>query len=80
MIASICSSLGLKIESVVTVAMLLSVSIYMLRVGYRCGGGATSVDLQAKLTVESLSFVWYYVSYGIWIFGVIGYTLRVVGV
>ena len=59
--------------------MLLEGSMNMLRVGYRCSGGVTLVDLPVKLTLTLLLLVWYCVSDAMWIFGAIGSTLRVGG-
>ena len=43
-----------KISYFVTVAMLLVASMNILQVGYRYGGGATSVLLPVKFTVAYL--------------------------
>ena len=48
----ICSFLGYKIASNVTVEMRLAASINLLRVGYRCSDGAKLVDITVILTVE----------------------------
>ena len=47
----ISSFLEYKTVSGVTIAILLAASMNFLQVGYRCGGGATSVDLPLKVTV-----------------------------
>ena len=79
MTAFICSFLGWKIASGVTVEIWLAASMNMLQVGYRCGGGEISADLPVKLTLVSFSLVWYCVYSGTWSCGAIASTLRVGG-
>ena len=59
--------------------MWLAASMNLIRVGYRCGGRATSVDITMKLIAASLLLVWYFFN-GTWNFGAIGSTLRFGGV
>ena len=60
--------------------MCLAASMNMLRVGYQCSGGATSVDLPVKFMVALLSLVCYFISDGVWVCGAIGSTLIIGGV
>ena len=60
--------------------MWLEASMNLLRVGYWCSGGATSVDLPVKLTVTSLLLAWRFFAYGTCICGAIGSAFRVCGV